>query len=530
MQRIETTRSPIEKMIPIRAALAIMTLLFSLSFISACSVFDEDATTSDIDDSPQIEVVNAGEESVCELAMVDPTQAEIEDEDIIFDGELTPGERYSIYDLETGSFDLLAFGCDNFEVVDEQLDVEVGQSPVVWTIGAGTESAIQISEPAGEESDGLQSAMGSNADIATGVTGEDIRVVPLGNLGESGQVTLTVPEGDVSLLFTAIAADPTDQIIVESVIGPNGESLYTLSDWEQDEFESDMFKEALFGDGEIVFYLPVAPQFELQPGAYQITLSTIYGDPIPDAFVVFRSGDVDGPQAVDMNVWLVSEDPNVTSPEGQSTLSAIIRKTVDKVLSQQDLRLGQLNFFAANDAQLEAFARSTEDDQAESCQALAGIAGAGRALNVILIDELAPSPVADDVDVGDDIAGLSPSPGSILVPASGTSCVTVAWEIHERDFDDLGATIVHEGSHFLSLQHTSEQDGEVFDVLADTLECGADQFDDNGDGIVDQFECEQADGANYMFWGSEGLTTDFVISEDQAWVLRRHPLFYPIER
>ena len=57
----------------------------------------------------------------------------------------------------------------------------------------------------------------------------------------------------------------------------------------------------------------------------------------------------------------------------------------------------------------------------------------------------------------------------------------------------------------------------------------ANRYDEDGDGTVDQYECGEVDGPNYMFWGSEGLTTDFVISEDQAWVLRRHPLFYPLE-
>ncbi len=421
-----------KRSIPIQTTLAIVFALTSLGLFAACGPVDDEMAISDTDNAPLLEVVNGSEVSVCELAAVEPGQAEIFDDNILFDGQLDPGERYDVYDLEAGSYDLLAFDCDDFDLVDEQLDVAVGRSPSVWTIGVGLEIASQVSESIGMEA-GRSSNGAANTTAPTARASEnDIRVVPLGDLGESGEATLTVAEGDVSLLFTAIAADPTDQIIVESIIGPDGESLYSLTDWEQDEFESEMFTSSLFGDGEVVIYLPVAPQFDLRNGSYQITLSTVYGDPIPEAFAVFRTGDVDGPQAVDMNIWLVSDDQNVTSPEGQSTLSAIIRETVDKVLSQQGLRLGQLTFFEASDAQIEAFARSTEDDQPASCQALAEVAGAGRALNVILIDELAPSPVADDLDVGDDLAGLSPSPGSILVPASGSSCVTVAWETHDR--------------------------------------------------------------------------------------------------
>jgi hypothetical protein len=484
----------------IRKILAALVLLASLGFLLACGSVDEDVSTSDLANAPLLEVVNGSEVSICELVFVESGQAEIFDSDIVFDGRLAPGERAVVYDLEAGSFDLLAYDCGDFELVDEQLDVAVGQSPTIWTIGSGSETAVQLSQFGSEEAGGLANGAVNATDLPRRTSDNDIRVVPVGNLGESGEVMLTVEEGDVSLLFTAIAADPTDQIIVESIIGPDGESLYQLTDWEQDEFESEMFTSSLFGDGEVVLYLPVAPQFDLRPGPYQITLSTVYGESIPEAFVVFRTGNVEGPQALDLNMWLVSEDQDVTSPDGQTMLAAIVRKTVDKVLNQQGMRLGQLSFYEATDEQLDAFARSTEDDQPASCRALAELAGTGRALNVILIDELAPSPVAEDLDVGDDIAGLSPSPGSILVPESGTSCVTVAWEIHGRDYDDLGATIVHEGSHFLSLQHTSEEDGGLFDVLADTPECDANRYDEDGDGTVDQYECGEVDGPNYMFW------------------------------
>ena len=47
--------------------------------------------------------------------------------------------------------------------------------------------------------------------------------------------------------------------------------------------------------------------------------------------------------------------------------------------------------------------------------------------------------------------------------------------------------------------------------------------DVDNDGTVDTDECEKVDVKNVMFW-EEGRGT---ISKEQAWVIRRHPLFYP---
>ena len=222
---------------------------------------------------------------------------------------------------------------------------------------------------------------------------DDIRIVELGPLDDSGQAIIRIGEDDISLLFNAITTDPTDQIIVQEILDPDGKSLYRLIDWDNDEFESELFTSSLFGDGEISIYLPVAPQFDLRPGDYQVQLSTVYGEAIPDAFVIIRSGNPDVAQAIDLNVWLVSEDAKVTSSGGQAMLSEHIRKAVDKILSQHNMRLGQLNFFDATTAHIEAFARVTEDEQPAECQAMAEIAGANRALNMILVDDLAPASV-----------------------------------------------------------------------------------------------------------------------------------------
>jgi hypothetical protein len=103
----------------------------------------------------------------------------------------------------------------------------------------------------------------------------------------------------------------------------------------------------------------------------------------------------------------------------------------------------------------------------------------------------------------------------------------VSYEAYGEDFENQAYNILHEGGHFMSLPHTTESDGGLFDIFDDTPECSAEDFDEDGDGFVDDFECDIDGGANnLMFWSGEPDYAPFILSDAQAWVLRRHPLFY----
>jgi hypothetical protein len=121
---------------------------------------------------------------------------------------------------------------------------------------------------------------------------------------------------------------------------------------------------------------------------------------------------------------------------------------------------------------------------------------------------------------------MAPLPGSAFAPGSPNSCATIAWELHEGDYNELGATIVHEGSHFLGLPHTTESDGVIFDLFADTPDCPAKFYDADASGQVEASECTQRGADNYMFWQSSGVFQDFIITPEQGWTIRQHPFFY----
>jgi hypothetical protein len=77
--------------------------------------------------------------------------------------------------------------------------------------------------------------------------------------------------------------------------------------------------------------------------------------------------------------------------------------------------------------------------------------------------------------------------------------------------------------HQLGLFHTSESEGDSFDVLSDTVQCTVETYDADGDGEVSAEECADADGTNFMFWTSGDVTQD-QMSAEQAFVLTHSPV------
>ena len=355
-------------------------------------------------------------------------------------------------------------------------------------------------------------------------TGTDIRILNFGPLGADAVARVPVNDEDISLLFSAQTAAHDDIVVVESITAPDGELLYHLNDLSSADFSSAYFSQPLQSEGELTFYLPPVPQHPLRSGEYKIELYTAGGQPICDAAAVIRTGSALGTQAIDLNLWVLSEAPEVNQPEQRARLQADIRAAIDRILNQQEMRLGEIRFFEASQDEKVRFARSDENALGTICQAMALKVGSKRAWNMALVDEYRI--FTEDNGEAEPVFGMAPLPGSAFAPGSPNSCGAIAWEAHEGDFNELGATIVHEGSHFLGLPHTTESDGIVFDLLADTPDCPAKVYDADASGKVEDTECAQTGADNYMFWQSSGVVQNFIITPAQAWTIRRHPFFY----
>lgn len=342
--------------------------------------------------------------------------------------------------------------------------------------------------------------------------GDGVRLVELGAL-KNGEASFTLKPGDISVLFTAIADDLKDEVALLSLTIPGGTSWYSAN-LGSDEFKSPVFSSLAVQQGELVVYLPLDKAFDLKPGDYKLRVATNSGKPIGDAFVVIRSGLADCPMAIDLNLWVLSGDPQLSTPAGQNAIGQKIRAAVDKILGQQNMRLGKLKFMQSTAEEKKRYAKINSEEESDLCEKLyAKVGGEDIGWNMALVE-----------DAGQGTLGFSPVPGSVLVPDSNNSCAVTAFDTHEGDFDDLGATIVHEGTHFLGMMHTTEKDGKSFDPIGDTPKCPAGQFDKNADGELSADECASAGGTNYIFWNPNPGATG--ITPGQAWVMRRHPLFY----
>ncbi len=158
------------------------------------------------------------------------------------------------------------------------------------------------------------------------------------------------------------------------------------------------------------------------------------------------------------------------------------------------------------------------------CSAMSSSVGPIRALNFAIVDRLAGG--GDDAIIEGSASGL---PGTVLLADSGLSCVAGMASPDPddpgRDLFERAIVVWHEAGHHLGLYHTTEEDGLFFDLISDTPECPADQFDENGDGFIDLFECDGYGADNFIFYDGDGTT----MTPGQAWSIRRHPLLYPVD-
>ncbi len=348
----------------------------------------------------------------------------------------------------------------------------------------------------------------------------DLRILDLGAHPPVADLVVTVEPGDVSLLVWARASDPQDEVAIAGITDPAGERIYDL-DLDSFEVFGGVFNAPLVDLHEVAVALPIDDDAPLLPGDYVFEVDALT-DEIAASGAVVRRGDATGRQALDVRIVVATTSADLAGADRRARFAGEVRATGEALLDPHGIDIGAIDFVDAPPAFVDSYADLVADesdtDQRELCLALQDVLPPARAVDLVVIDRMVD--LADDSGtIEGNAAGL---PGVVLTPGAVTSCVVV---VTERDGDrtllDRAIVVWHEAGHLLGLPHTSEADASAHDYFDDTPECPFGN-DADGDGFVDEFECP--DGGNFMFHDTDSL----VMSDDQAWFLRRRPLLYPV--
>lgn len=338
------------------------------------------------------------------------------------------------------------------------------------------------------------------------------------------EVELTIEEDDISVLFNVKSSDSDDYIYLVEIISSDDDELIYSLDGDDGVITFGFEPLTEDADGQLGVFLPPAPDFDIEPGDYIFVFEAEESD-ISEVSVIVRSADLDSRQALDINLWVLTDE--LSDKSEQSNYLDAVSEAMNEMLNPHNMEIGTIEFFVADDSDYDDYAYPEIDDEdisslQEICSEMSEEIAVSRVLNVAIIEGF------DESGEG-GTAGIAISAGNagIIMEESPFSCVVVSYEAYGDDFVSQAANILHEGAHFLSLPHTTESEGDIFDIFDDTPECEADDFDENDDDYVDDFECGVEGGANnFMFWSGDEEFAPFIISESQAWVLKRHPLFY----
>lgn len=365
---------------------------------------------------------------------------------------------------------------------------------------------------------------------------------------KEGFVDIEIESGDVSVAVQFTTEDADAYVLVTAVRAPDGKLVYlntARADDEEDGVVVSDMADSVFGQyGDAAFYLPLTPNHPLQLGSYRIFFDT-ESDAALDGVNVFykiADGDIDKiPQTLDINVWLAHGDDEVTHASFHERVDVRFRETLDAMLLPHNMAVGKVKVYMAEPDNRRAYAILDEDDDMQApnaCGEMMSRVENLRALNVVYVETL--------VSKDGGSVGFSPLPGSVFNADAMNACVFIGDTAYiaspEEGLDQImvdelhAVTLLHEGGHFMSLEHPSESGGVDFDHLADTPECDISTFDGREDdwsdepgepdGEISDYECGTAGGAdNVMFWSGVIEYAPFHLTRDQAWVLRRHPLF-----
>jgi len=169
---------------------------------------------------------------------------------------------------------------------------------------------------------------------------------------------------------------------------------------------------------------------------------------------------------------------------------------LESVYLQADIAIGNVRYFdlpAGGYLQISDYGELTELFEQS-------ITGDDRVLNVFVVEGI-------DLATADPLGVASHIPGPALLNGTGQSGVAIVDQYIQSNEPGTAAALAgHEIGHYLGLYHCSEVSGASHDPLNDTVQC------------CYAGTCTATNLMDPYLYG------DTTITEDQAWVMHRHPL------
>lgn len=329
---------------------------------------------------------------------------------------------------------------------------------------AGAFSQVQPGPPVDDAStDPGRDARVPTPPAEAGPTGP-LQRIDLGSVGPDAPVTFTVPAGALGFNVTvhdASGGSPTG-VGVRSLVGPSGQRAFDAFIPKGGSFETSV------GYTWAAASVP-QPDVAPEPGTWTARFGRLSPSTAPLRAEVTIQTTPDGAfhgGALDLDVWVPDGLRVWLDGGGTATISAGSAPTHPWVVARVDAfyaLLGDLVGLDRGDVRFHAlparFRALGEDSLAQAAEATAPRADA-QTLHLVLTEDLFDGQAAGTTTA---IPGAAARGGS---PVSAIASIT-----QDEGPENQASTWLHEGGHFLGLNHTTELDNYGEDPLPDTPRC-----------------------------------------------------------
>ncbi len=347
-----------------------------------------------------------------------------------------------------------------------------------------------------------------------------IEKVTIGTMAISGEstskdFTLSVPAEALS--FTLVLRGTVGGTsVISRLTSPSGELLFDL-----DNYLQSSVRILPVNDGDFGMLFPNSPRVAIQPGTYRFSVLNEKGSGTGQVFALIKKSPsrVLSQGRLNLNLWFagvtgVTAASAPTDPKVQAMMAEFTR-----IYATSGIAIGVVGYFDVPASSAASFAviDTTDGKDSELRKLFEISAGApNNAMNFFLVREIKGG------SAGFTILGVAGGiPGIPFEQGTNASGVAVTAMDLQMSPASVARTMAHEGGHWLGLWHTSEQNGTMFDPLADTPECPVAQ-DADKNKIVTSAECGSFGASNLMFW--EAGPTASNVSGNQGFVLVRNPV------